>query len=179
MRQAHARDAAFEQFVIRASPLLVRAGFLLTGDRGHAEDLTQTALLRVYRRWDSIGHSPDVYAREVLVNLARDRRRALRRRPPEVELGDSLNMKAADHAAELLERDSLIRAVRQLPRREREVVVLRFVLDLSVGQTAGLLGTSEGAVKGYTSRALTRLRSLLKADAAPRAGAGGVLPDAQ
>lgn len=163
-RQGQPLDAAFERFVVRAGPMLVRAGFLLTGDRGHAEDLTQAALLRVYRRWDSIGQSPDAYAREVLVNLSRDRGRALRRRPSEVELGDSSNMSAADDSAQLLERDTLTRAVRQLPRRQREVIVLRFLLDLSVAQTATALGTSEGAVKAYAARALTKLRTLLEAD---------------
>jgi RNA polymerase sigma-70 factor (sigma-E family) len=164
MQQAQPLDTAFERFVLRVSPMLVRAGFLLTGDRGHAEDLTQTALLRVYRRWNSISASPDAYAREVLVNLARDRGRALRRRPPEVELGDGSNMRVADESAQLLERDTLSRAVRQLPRRQREVVVLRFFLDLSVARTARALGTSEGAVKAYAARALTRLRTLLEAD---------------
>jgi RNA polymerase sigma-70 factor (sigma-E family) len=162
--QGQPLDAAFERFVARVSPMLVRAGFLLTGDRGHAEDLTQTALLRVYRRWGSIGQSLDAYAREVLVNLARDRERALRRRPREVELGDRSNMRAVDESAQLLARDTLTRAVRRLPRRHREVVVLRFFLDLSVAQTATALGTSEGAVKAYAARALRRLRTLLEAD---------------
>lgn len=163
MRRAEPLDAGFERFVVRASPMLMRAGFLLTGDRGHAEDLTQAALLRVYRRWGSIGDSPDAYAREVLVNLARDRGRALRRRPSEVELGDSSDVGVADESVRLLERDTLTRAVRQLPRRQREVVVLRFLLDLSVAQTATALGTSEGAVKAYAARALRRLRTLLEA----------------
>lgn len=157
-------DAAFERFVVRVSPMLVRAGFLLTGDRGHAEDLAQTALLRVYRRWDSIWQSPEAYAHEVLVNLARDRGRTLRRRPREVELPDSSRARAVDESGQLLERETLTRAVRRLPRRQREVVVLRFFLDLSVAQTASALGTSEGAVKAYAARALKRLRTQLEAD---------------
>jgi RNA polymerase sigma-70 factor (sigma-E family) len=157
-------DVAFERFVARVSPRLVRAALLLTGDRGHAEDLAQTALLRVYRRWDSIGHSPDAYADEVLVNLARDRGRALRRRPREVELVDHSITEAVEGPSQMLERATLTSAVRRLPRRQREVVVLRFFLDLSVSQTATALGTSEGAVKAYAARALTRLRTLLEHD---------------
>jgi RNA polymerase sigma-70 factor (sigma-E family) len=175
--QAEPLDAAFERFVVRVSPLLMRAGFLLTGDRGHAEDLTQTALLRVYRRWGSIGQSRDAYASEVLVNLARDRGRALRRRPPEVQWGDRSNMRAADECAQLLERDTLARAVRQLPRRQREVVALRFFLDLSVAQIANALGTSEGAVKAYAARALKRLRTLVEPDESAHE-AGSEVPDA-
>lgn len=163
-QQAQPLDAAFERFAARVSPMLMRAGFLLTGDRYHAEDLTQTALLRTYRRWDSIGQAPEAYARQVLVNLARDRGRSLRRRAPEVELGETMDAATVDGSAQLVERDTLTRAVRRLPRRQREVVVLRFLLDLSVAQTATALGTSEGAVKTYTARALARLRALLEAD---------------
>jgi RNA polymerase sigma-70 factor (sigma-E family) len=164
LKQGQSLDGAFEEFVARLSPTLVRAGFLLTGDQGHAEDLTQTALLRVYRRWDSIGHSPDAYVHQVLVNLARDRGRTLRRRPREVELSSRSDPEAADGSGQLLERDTLTRAVRRLPRRQREVVVLRFFLDLSVTQTAKALGTSEGTVKAYGARALTHLRALLEDD---------------
>ena|SRR6201993_605842 len=164
MRQAQPLDAAFERFAVRVSPMLVRAGYLLTDDRYHAEDLVQITLLRTYRRWDSISQAPEAYARQVLVNLARDRGRSLRRRAPEVELGDNMAAAAIDGSVQLMERDTLTRAVRRLPRRQREVVVLRFLLDLSVAQTASALGTSEGAVKTYTARALARLRALLEAD---------------
>lgn len=55
----------------------------------------------------------------------------------------------------------MVNAVRRLARRQREVVVLRFFLDLSVEQTAATLGTSQGTVKSYTARALARMRALL------------------
>ena len=59
------------------------------------------------------------------------------------------------------QRDVMSRAVRRLPGRQREVIVLRFYLDLSIAQTAAPLGSSEGTVKSHTARALTRMRGLL------------------
>jgi DNA-directed RNA polymerase specialized sigma24 family protein len=73
-------DPAFEDFVRARSPSLLRTAFLLTGDRGHAEDLLQTTLLRVAWRWRAASARPDAYARRVLVNLSRDRWRNLSRR---------------------------------------------------------------------------------------------------
>ena len=58
----------------------------------------------------------------------------------------------------------MVQAVRRLPRRPREVGVLRFFLDLSVAQAAAALGASEGTVKSYTARAITQLRVLLSED---------------
>jgi hypothetical protein len=95
-------------FATRVSPTLLRSAYLLTGDRGQAEDLLQVALWRV--------------ARTGAISVA--------------------------------QRDWMVQAICQLPRRQREVVVLRFLLDLSVQQTAAVLGASEGTVKSHTSRRL-------------------------
>jgi RNA polymerase sigma-70 factor (sigma-E family) len=160
----------FDRFALRASPALLRSAYLLTGDRGHAEDLLQVTLWRTARRWHAVQGSPDAYAREVLVNLSRDRRRGLSRRPIELAETDPVVGSVSDGVEQLLERSATIQAVRSLPRRQREVVVLRFFLDLSVGQTAAALGASEGTVKSYTARALARMRDLLcEHPAAPQA----------
>lgn len=155
----------FERFAARASPALLCSAFLLTGDLGHAEDLLQVTLLRVAGRWEAIHGSPDAYAHEVLVNLSRDRWRRLGRRP--FELSESLVPSGfvPDAAASLAERDAMSRAIRRLPRAQREVLVLRFFLDLSVFQTAAALRCSEGTVKSHTARALARMRELLGEDA--------------
>jgi RNA polymerase sigma-70 factor (sigma-E family) len=178
LRQVEGVDAAFERFVVRVSPLLLRAAFLLTGDRGHAEDLTQMALLRVYQRWEAIDSSPEAYAREVLVNLTRDRWRTLARRPQEAELEAGGGVHVNEALPQLAERDTVVRAVRRLPRRQREVVALRFFLDLSVAQTAVTLGITEGAVKAYAARALARLRGLLEVDAPAQQKARSEVSDA-
>jgi RNA polymerase sigma-70 factor (sigma-E family) len=159
--QPRGLDDEFERFATRASPWLLRSAYLLTGDRGHAEDLLQLTLLRTARRWRAIRGSPEAYAREVLVNLSRDRRRTLSRRPVEVAQSDPLMAGQADDVERLLERDAMVGAVRRLPQRQREVVVLRFFLGLSVAQTAAALDASEGTVKSYTARALARMRDLL------------------
>jgi len=158
-------DPEFDDFVAAHSTALLRTAYLLTGDRGHAEDLLQTALLRTLRRWSVARQEPVVYIRRVLVNLSRDRIRGLGRRPREAPLpADPASLPGAGtpgHAELVGERYRVADALARLPIRQRQVVVLRFFEDLSVAQTADLLGFSEGTVKSYTSRALARLRDLL------------------
>jgi RNA polymerase sigma-70 factor (sigma-E family) len=154
-------DRSFEEFVAERSTPLLRTAYLLTGDRGHAEDLLQTTLLRVAWRWSAASAQPDAYARRVLVNLSRDRWRNLSRRIRERHQPDPPHLPYADAADRIAERESLTDALWQLPMRQREVVVLRFFGDLTVADTAKALGCSEGTVKSYTNRALTRLRQLL------------------
>ncbi len=153
--------AGFDAFALRASPSLLRSAFVLTGDRGHAEDLLQTTLWRTASRWRVARLAPDAYAHRVLVNLSRDRRRGLRRRPVEQPASDVTVEVVVDPLDGLIARDTMTRAVRRLPVRQREVVVFRFFLDLSVAETAAALGISEGAVKSHTARALGRMRDLL------------------
>jgi RNA polymerase sigma-70 factor (sigma-E family) len=155
-------EQSFERFVLSASPQLLRVAFLLTGDRGEAEDLLQGALARLVGRWQQISASPGPYVLQVLVNLSRDRHRRLGRRPREAAHEHAVERFQDDEAGRLMERDALAQAVRALPRRQREVVALRFFLDLSVSETASALRCSEGAVKGYTARALGRMRELLE-----------------
>ena len=73
----------FERFAARVSPSLLRSAYLLTRDRGHAEDLLQMTLWRIARRWHAIEGAPEGYAHKVLVNLSRDRLRTLGRRAEE------------------------------------------------------------------------------------------------
>jgi RNA polymerase sigma-70 factor (sigma-E family) len=156
-------DLTFEAFVEHRSTALLRLAFLLTGDRGHAEDLLQVALLRTARHWSRAREAPEAYARKALLNLSRDRVRRLVRRPPEAPLPpDPDTLRAVDAGYErVAERRVTIRALAELPLRQRQVIVLRFFQDLSVEQTADVLGCSTGTVKSYTARALARLRELL------------------
>jgi RNA polymerase sigma-70 factor (sigma-E family) len=161
----------FEDFVRQRSAALLRTAYALTGDRGHAEDMLQTALMRTARRWAAARDAPEAYARRVLINLCRDRVRWLQRRPRESELSDASESHGAagtrtrgapDELAEQVgQRRSVIQALRGLPAGQRQVVVLRFLEDLSVADTAELLGISQGTVKSYTSRALSSLRITL------------------
>lgn len=157
----------FEAFVLGSSDKLLRAAFLLCGDRGHAEDLVQTALLRTARHWRSARSNPGAYTRRVLINLSTDRWRSRSRRPSELPLDnlplDNLpkaSVAPADGDA-WVDRDELLQATRTLPARQRSVLVLRFFNDLSVEETAATLAISTGTVKSQTVRALHALRSAL------------------
>jgi RNA polymerase sigma-70 factor (sigma-E family) len=159
-------DQSFEEFVDRRSTALLRTAYLLTADRGHAEDMLQTALLRTARRWSRARTAPEAYVRQVLVNLSRDRIRDLFRRPREAPLPADPDVVRDPHPGieRVAEQHTLAQALAQLPVRQRQAIVLRYFEDLSVEQTAKLLGCSTGAVKSYTSRALSRLRDLLAED---------------
>src|SRR4051794_3038683 len=149
---------SFDEFVATSADRLVRTAYLLCGDRGHAEDLVQSALLRTARRWRSARHRPEAYARRVLVNLAKDRWRDLSRRPAEASFDQDVAAPADESA---LDRDALLRATRRLPPGQRAVLVLRYFDDLSAQDTAAALGCSTGTVKSQTARALDRLRAVL------------------
>jgi RNA polymerase sigma-70 factor (sigma-E family) len=165
-RQTPSRDAIadFDRFVASASPGLLRAAYLLTGDRADAEDLLQNALLRVFRRWQTITGPPTGYAFAVLVNLSSDHRRWLRRRPRTVANEETAPPASADPVGQLLDRAEVVQAARCLPRTQQAVIACRYLLDLSVGETAAALDLPEGTVKSYTSRALRKMRDLLVTD---------------
>ena len=154
---------SFDEFVATSADRLVRTAYLLCGDRGHAEDLVQTALLRTARRWRTARRQPEAYARRVVVNLTKDRWRDLARRPAEAPIDGAEERVGSVKAFDgLLDRDELLRAARQLPPGQRAVLVLRFFDDLSVEETAATLGCSTGTVKSQTSRALAALRTALE-----------------
>lgn len=129
------------------------------GDLHAAEDLLQTALERTARRWTRISGVPEAYTRTTIANLATDRWRRRSVRPAEV-LADPPDAAGADFTTDVVVHDALIRALRQLTRRQRGVLVLRYFDDLTESETAAALGISVGTVKSCASRALDRLREL-------------------
>ncbi|MGY1619391.1 SigE family RNA polymerase sigma factor [Geodermatophilus sp. SYSU D00691] len=159
-------DDEFAEFVTRWSPALLRVAFLLTSDRGEAEDLLQTALLKTSRHWDRLSDREAAYAyvRRVLVTTHTSWRR--RRRVHEVLL-DQLPERAAAETGGI-EAGRALQALEQLPPKMRAVVVLRSYEGLTEAETAEALGCSVGSVKSQASRGLTRLRELLtQPDLAP------------
>ncbi len=152
------------------SSALLRTAYLLVADHGQAEDLLQTALLRALQHWRAARAAPEAYVRQALLNLCRDNWRRARVRPRELPLlaGAEHGASLAGPADQIGQRHELVAALSQLPMAQRAVIVLRFVEDLSVAETAQSLGISEGTVKSYTSRALAKLRDLLDADWADR-----------
>ena len=150
------REDEFQAFVLTRSRALLKSAYLLTGDRGHAEDLVQSALLRSYRSWDRVTDADDPYAyvrRILFTTFSRTRRP---RRVVETFGTTPERPGLQDEAVE--NRDQLRRALRELTDRQRAVVVLRFYDDLGVEQVAEMLGISAGTVKSQTSKALARLR---------------------
>lgn len=157
----------FSDFVRGRSTALLRTAVLLTGgDRGHAEDLLQGVLERMYVRWRRIHSSPEAYARRALVHAAVNRGRTRRRRPAELPLfdEDGPGPPVADATAAVDERDLVVRALLTLPARQRAVLVLRYYDDLAEAEIAAALDCAPGTVKSQAARALARLRQQLPQD---------------
>jgi RNA polymerase sigma-70 factor (sigma-E family) len=162
MRLRPEQQEDFRSFVLARSSALLRTAHLLTGDRGHAEDLLQQALERLARHWGRIDGEPDAYVRRTLVNLATDRWRVRARRPAEAGAEDLAQVAADDDAHGRLEdRLDLVRALRTLPPRQRAVLVLRYFDDLSEAETARLMGCSVSTVGNHVTKGLAALRTLL------------------
>lgn len=155
-------DPDFRDYVVARSPALLRTAYLVTGDRGEAEDLLQEALLRLSRVWQRVSGSDslDAYVRRTMVNLRTSRWR--RRRVHTVTV-DELpeHQRAADDATRISDRDEMWLALATLPPRMRAVLVLRFYEDLTEAETAAALECSIGTVKSQSSRALDKLRESL------------------
>lgn len=155
------RDAAYVEFVVSRQTRLRRAAYAICGDWHRAEDLLQTALVKLYVAWPRLERQggEDAYVRKILLSShLDDRRRASSRR--EV-VGEDVDTADASRTATVDDRDELITALQLLPEMQRKVVVLRQVLDLSVEQTAADLGISPGTVKSHHSRGVARLHELL------------------
>ena len=145
---------------VDAFPALYRrayqAAFRLTGDRTASEDLAQEALIRAYARWDALDDRREGWVVTTTVRLViggwrRDRRAA--------GAADSRGSSTVD--AVVAERLDLLRLLAALPRRQREVAVLRYLEDRSEREVAELLGCSVGSVKRHASRAAIALRAAL------------------
>lgn len=169
MRQGD--EASFEQFAQRVTPRLLRTAWLLIGDPTRAEDAVQESLVRLFGVWPRVRHDePEAYCHRILRNLLVSTWRKERRLVlvPEVRDQPVADRNRPDHrSADPLagtdpgDRVDLVRALQQLPAREREVVVLRHYADLSERAVAELLGVSIGTVKSSASRGLDRLRELI------------------
>ena len=132
--------------------LAYRVAYRILGDRSDAEDVAQEALARAALRWSRLHERPEGWVSRVAANLAIDRYRR-RRRQPQIPMGP---VGVVD--AKLGERGDLVVALRKLPRRQREVVVLRYLADFSEADVAVALGCSVGTVKSQASRGLSSLR---------------------
>jgi RNA polymerase sigma-70 factor (sigma-E family) len=145
---------------------LVRLAALLLRDVATAEEVVQDSFVAMHDGWRRLRDNDKAlsYLRQSVVNRARSvlRHRVVVDRnapkpPPDMP-------SAEQGAITLLERSAVVTALRTLPPRQREALVLRFYGDLSEAQIAAAMGISKGAVKSHTARAMTALRSVLERD---------------
>jgi RNA polymerase sigma-70 factor, ECF subfamily len=159
-----ADEAAFRDFVTGRSAALLRTAYLLTGDRGLAEDAVQAMFGRVYLSWSKIRHEAaiEAYCRTALVREVTSWHRRRRVKHVLTAQVPERAQPTADEASDSPE--SLRRALIALPPRQRAVVVLRFYDDMSEADIAAALGISRGSVKQHTHRAIASLRATLNTE---------------
>ncbi|MFE0510240.1 SigE family RNA polymerase sigma factor [Streptomyces sp. NPDC058964] len=160
-----ARDEEFQSFVVGRWPRLMRTAFLLTGEQHAAEDLVQTTLEQVYVAWRRVGSAddPEAYVRRVMINAhaRRHRRRLKEFLAPKDDSGLAHEVAdTGDRISQADDRGALLKALAQLPARQREAVVLRYWEDLTETQTAEAMGCSVGTVKSNAAKGIAKLRAI-------------------
>jgi len=156
-------DQAVERLLGERGQHLMCAAVALTGSRAEGEDLLQAALERLLHNWRRVDTDLEGYLRRTLYNLAADgwrRRGRWRGRLAELRSQARTAGTGTEDVAVVDLRDALVRLLRQLPPRQRAVVVLRYWEQRTEAETAELLGCAEGTVKSAAARGLRRLREL-------------------
>ena len=145
---------------------MIRLAHIMLGDRQAAEDVVQDAFCGLYRRWSSLADPASAvhYVRSSVLNGCRT---VLRRRGASQVSHDLLGQQPTVSSAEAAmltgeERRAVIAALRRLPSRQREALVLRFYLDLSAEEAATTMGIGPSTVRSATARALTSLGRMLQ-----------------
>ena len=158
--RASDRDAAFSEFVEARRTQLRRIAYAICGDWHRADDLVQTALVKLYVAWPRIarGGNEEAYVRTIIVRAdVDDSRRPWRRESPGLPAVDP----PGRDPLPVEDRSALFEALQGLPIMQRKVVVLRHWLGLSVAETAHELRISQGTVKSHSHRGLEALRRVL------------------
>jgi RNA polymerase sigma-70 factor (ECF subfamily) len=145
-------DPRFVELYETEFEAVFRAAYTLCGDRALAEDATQEAFARALERWRRLRARPWV-AGWVVTTALNVARRALRRR--------SASTPAKSGGADVDDRLDLVRAIRGLPRRQQEAVVLHYVADRPIAEVAAAMGCEEGTVKAHLARARAALAERL------------------
>ncbi|MET7990202.1 SigE family RNA polymerase sigma factor [Amycolatopsis sp. NPDC005232] len=141
-----------------------RTAYLLCGDWHKADDLAQTAFVALHRRWKKIRDraATDAYVRKTLVRAVIDESRRPWRREWQAEVMPEPMPDAPGLAERVATREDLLAALKEVPPKQRAVLVLRFFEGLDVTAAAKALGCSEGNVKSQTARGLANLREVLE-----------------
>lgn len=156
------RDEGFPEFVQARRTHLRRVAYAVCGDWDRAEDLTQTALTKLYVAWPRVSRDgrEEAYTRTIIVRTHIDEHRRAWRR-------EAVGLRERDRPAReplaVEDRSELFEALQALPEMQRKVVVLRHWLGLSVAETAHELRIGQGTVKSHSHRGLEALRTALEA----------------
>jgi len=146
---------------------LVRLAAMLVRDTSTAEEVVQDAFIAMHDGWHRLKDADKAlaYLRQAVVNRSRSvlrHRMVVEKNAPK----PAPDMPSAEHGAmALLERSAVIAALRDLPERQREAIVLRYYADLSEADIAATMRISRGAVKSHTARAMASLKAALEQDA--------------
>ncbi|CAM5610113.1 SigE family RNA polymerase sigma factor [Streptomyces griseorubiginosus] len=168
MRKA-VREREFREFAEARQTQLRRSAYLLCGDWHQAQDLTQTALMKLYAAWGRVTRdgNVDAYARTILTRTFIDQQRKQGWREESVsEPPDLPSTASATPELRLMMQEALM----ELPPRYRAVLVLRFWEDWTVEQTAHALRVSPGTVKSQSARGLARLKDIVERLTSERTG---------
>jgi RNA polymerase sigma-70 factor (sigma-E family) len=164
---ADARAAVTALYQVHAVGL-IRLAIIMTGDRQAAEDVVQEAFCGLFRRWAHLADKDKAlsYVRSSALNGCRSElRRRIRTERRAAREPVPADAESAEYAALVGEEHrEVLTALRRLPGRQREALVLRFYLDLSEPEVAAAMGISQGTVKSTTSRALAALGRLIEED---------------
>lgn len=154
-------ERRFRDFVGARSKALLQTAYLLTGDWEHGRDLVQSALAGLARRWERLAdpEHAEAYVRKAIYHAHVDRTRLLSwRRERSTAIVPDLPVERSDPADQVAARRDLLAAVRQLPRGQRAVIVLRYFEDRTDEDIAEVLGISTGTVRSQHHKALKALR---------------------
>ncbi|MFC6022045.1 sigma-70 family RNA polymerase sigma factor [Plantactinospora solaniradicis] len=163
------RQLEFTEFYRAERDRCLRAVLAVVGDRQLAEDLVSEAFTRAWMSWQKVRRHPA--PRAWIVRTALNIRVSWwRRRRREVELGNAYEVADATGSDPPVD-PKLLAVLRQLPQRQREVIVFRVLLDLDTEATARALGMARGTVTAHLSRAVATLRGQLVTEQSQEGGA--------
>jgi RNA polymerase sigma-70 factor (ECF subfamily) len=152
----------FEEFFGEHYGAVERAVALAIGDRGRAEEVTQEAFARAYRRWRRVSAMDRPVAWVYVVALNTERKRW--RREQNAPMPEALDAASQDHAGAVVTTVVLRDAIVHLPPRQRAAIVLRYPADLSIAEVAQAMGCADGTVKATVHQALKSLRVEVEGD---------------
>ncbi|MBU2694857.1 SigE family RNA polymerase sigma factor [Nocardioides sp. WV_118_6] len=152
-------EAAYADYVEQSWPTLVRAAVFLGARPHEAEDLAQTTLVRCYTGWERVNSADnrDAYVYRMLLNSLRDVRRTRWWKDRQYDTPETTLRSSPDAAERIAVADAVHRALAALSKPNRDVVVLRYFVQLTEKQTAEALDIPPGTVKSRLSRALAHL----------------------